>query len=211
MNIDPLSKRIGKKLRQMTRDERIQFIQIINKQAFKVGPSCMIQSKKENGLYANIPFEKGELVGIYHGELLPYSELKRCFDDKNYLDTFLEKYKLETRIDRLETLKSMLKLSFQLDENSVLVMPKYPTNGNENFYMSYNPMLFVNEPAQEKIVENPFSEKSQDSEVNVLALTNFEHKTVDYIACKRINIGDEILVYYGQIYNRDDYDIPKNK
>jgi SET domain len=212
MNIDPLAKRIGKPLRKLSRDERIKFIRTINKNAFQVKPSCMIKGKNENGLYANRTFEKGGLVGIYHGELAPYADLEKCFDeDQRHYQDFLKKYNIISKLDRIGTLKCMLKLSFRLNEESVLVMPRYPTSGEESqiFYLDYNPMLFVNEPMDEKEVENPFSKTAkQTCEVNVLALTNFEHQTIDYVACKDINVGDEILVYYGQIYNRD-YNINK--
>ena len=192
----------------LNRNDRIKLVQKMNVGAFKIHKSCVIEGEKEKGLFANQNFEKNDLVGIYNGILCKYSELKDAFRSRKKYDLFLKKYNVKTTLSKKQTQNIMLKMSFRLNEYQVAVMPQYPIE--ETFYLLYNPMLYVNEPTDKKIVENPFVDNGeQNSKVNVLAFTNPEYNTVDYVASRSIKKGEEILVYYGNFYNRD-YNVSTN-
>ncbi len=64
--------------------------------------------------------------------------------------------------------------------------------------------LFVNEPNAYNTFLNQQSQEIQRSEANVRAIT--KNGRVHFVAKKKINAGDEILICYGPFYNRD-YDI----
>ena len=200
-NMNPLQKRLGKTINVNSRDERINLVQKINNNSFFVQKSCIIGGTKELGLFANQDFQKNDLVGIYNGILCKYSELKNAFRSKKKYDSFLKKYNIQTDFLKKETQNLMLKLSFRLTKDHAIVMPKYPID--KQFYINYNPMLYVNEPSDKKTVLNPHLNEQQKSEINVLAFTNNEFQTVDYIASRDIKKGEEILVYYGNFYDRD--------
>ena len=98
----------------------------------------------------------------------------------------------------------MVRLGFAISNDSFLVMPKFPID--TNFYHKYNAMIFVNEPPQ--CVEsfwNPVLQTQQHSGINVLAFTNTQWQTIDYVAATDIPVGTELLVHYGDRYKRDHY------
>lgn len=184
--------------------DRIKQLQKWNESDLIIKESLVAEN--EQGVFANTSFKKGVLLGVYNGIRVPFNIYKRAQKGKKKLLEMIEKYGLEvdTSVSNKSLRVEMSKLNFMLeDRKTVIVMPKYPLSKYHNFYSKYNPMIFVNEPCADKIVLDNF----QQNIVNVCAYTNFEKKTIDYVACADISPGQELLVYYGNQYSRPDYKI----
>jgi hypothetical protein len=174
-----------------------------NTKDFYVRKSCM--APNENGLYANIEFEKGELLGIYRGEKCKITDFINAKKSNANYNEFLEKYNIKTTLNSKTTKELIEKLGYILNENTFLVMPRYPID--PNWYLGYNAMLFVNEPPNKNQVWNTMTQKYQPCEINVLSYINFKWNTIDYVAAKTIKPNEELVVYYGNKYLRETYEI----
>jgi hypothetical protein len=187
-------------------DIRNRIIENGNLRDFYVEQSCV--APHELGLFANKDFKKGDFLGTYRGEICLISDIQNAFKDQDKYNSFLKKYNITTDLSRYETCDLMEKLGFAISNTEFLIMPKYPIE--PIFYQSYNAMLYVNEPSNTLKVWNDHIQSHQKCEINVLAYTNFKWNTIDYVAEKDITLGTELLVYYGDNYNRVNYEINEN-
>lgn len=185
---------------------RVGVLECLNKNDFFIGNSCMAPGQK--GLFAKRNFPKECLLGVYRGILCPLKEFKQAFKSKPKYETFTKKYKIQTTLSRKQTCVEMQKLAFHLDKiQNVVVMPKYPLAANQEFYFEYNPMIFVNEPGPDAFSWNDYTANIQRNQVNVLAFTNYKENTIDYVSCNPIKANEELVVYYGNEYNRSQYKV----
>jgi hypothetical protein len=182
---------------------RNRIIESGNARDFFIEQSCV--AHQELGLFANRNFKKGDFLGTYRGEICLISDLKNAFSGLDQYNSFLKTYNITTKLVQNETCSLMEKLGFVISNTEFLVMPKYPLE--PIFYQTYNAMLYVNEPSNTSSVWNEHLNQNQKCEINVLAYTNFKWNTIDYIASKDIPEGTELLVYYGDKYNRVGYEI----
>jgi len=206
----------------MPKNEKIRerIIETGNKRDFFIDKSCFIVDNTDNvqlGLFAKRGFTKGMFLGTYRGILCNTIDLHSVFSgpevvydpelgiiwDRKAYNLFIEKYSIQTNLTPRQTCNLMVKLGFAIGTDTFLVMPRYPVD--PVFYQEYNAMLFVNEPPNCTTKYNPFLQKDQPSEINVLAFTNYKWNTIDYIAAKDIEPNEELLVYYGNRYQRNDY------
>ena len=191
-------KRFG--FKPKSRDIRLHIVQRKGLDDLSVDKSIFVPD--EDGLFANRDFKAGELLGIYHGVQCKYDDLVEVArTTNNGVDRFYRKYGITSKLSSHDTLLSISKLSFALDNERVLVMPRYPID--TAWYHSYNAMLFVNEPPDTDSRFNPHTNANQHSETNVLAFNNYEWSTIDYVCSRDIVKGEELLVSYGKFYNRD--------
>lgn len=172
---------------------------------FSIRKSCMISG--ELGLFANREFKKDDFLGTYHGELCTTTELIGILKSKSKYEKFIKKYKITSKLSRKQTCVDIQRFGFNLDDKNVVIMPKYPVSDYTDFYFKYNPMLYVNEPPQNEYVYNPYLQDIQDCKINVLAFTNYENKRIDYVCCDTVYPNQEFVVYYGNQYDRSEYNI----
>lgn len=188
-----------------TPEERLKVVQKAAIQDFFVGDSCMALSQK--GLYANKDFKKGQLLGIYHGEQCKIQDMIQAKRSKAKYEKFVKKYKIRTTLSRKQTMEAMDSRGYALDNEILLVMPRYPIE--PDFYLEYNAMLYVNEPPKSDAGSryNEYLNNNQLCNINVLSFNNYQYNTIDYVAQKDINKNEELVVYYGNYYERSDYDV----
>jgi hypothetical protein len=132
----------------------------------------------------------------------------------------------------------MEKMGFAISDKEFLVMPKYPiepifyqtynamlyvnepsaycdSNRNCEKMSDADPVLnkhlkaVGNQHLKSNQECNVNPQGNQQCKINVLAYTNFKWKTIDYIAATDIVKNSELLVYYGNQYNRSSYNIIK--
>lgn len=188
-------------------EHRLETVQIGNVVDFLVDESSAVPTQL--GLYAKKDFKKGDLLGVYHGEKCNKNDLVQAIRSKQKYIKFCKQNNIKSSLTRKETCVQMERLGYALTDKLMLIMPRYPLFDNVPFYHKYNAMLFVNEPpntekfANDKVSSNHF----QKSKINVISYTNYTWDTIDYCAHTDIEKGEELLVFYGNEYRRDNYDI----
>lgn len=188
--------------------ERQNVIKKGNVDGFYVAESGVVPG--QYGLYAKIDFKKGDLLGTYHGEQCKLSELQSAIRSKNKYVDFCKRYKIVTNLPKKQTCEQMEKLGYALNEEMMLLMPRYPISEHLDFYLCYNAMMFVNEPTDQECFWNEQSQLIQPCKVNVVSYTNSEWNegnAIEYIAVTDIPKNTELLVYYGKMYRRQDYQV----
>jgi hypothetical protein len=193
----------GKSIR-ITADNDLRYKELENwnKNDLKLAES--LAAPGQVGLFSKVKIKKGALVGIYRGRLMPMGHYTALHRGKKKYVEYSKKYTIQSCLSRKETCIEMRKYDFCLDQKRVVVMPKYPISKHRNVYLKYNPMVFINEPACRKV---KYFTNGQQNVVNIHAFTNYELKTIDYVASRDIKPDHELLVYYGNQYERDDYEV----
>jgi hypothetical protein len=209
------------KINPKNSDIRNRIIETGNKRDFFIDKSCMVTGSTQMGLFSKRSFTKGTFLGTYRGELCNVDDLQNIFTgpnvdfdpvlnitwDSHAYSDFIKKYNIQTKLSSRETCNLMVKLGFAIPSkahpDAFLVMPRYPID--PEFYGEYNAMLYVNEPPNCKSKYNSHLGNEQLCEINVLAFTNYQWNTIDYVAAKDIQPNEELLVYYGNRYQRRDY------
>ncbi len=184
---------------------RLKTVQQACTEDFFIGDSCM--ALDQEGLYAKKDFKKGQLLGIYHGEKCKIPDMIQAKRSKAKYEKFVKKYKIHTTLSRKQTMEAMESRGYGLNNEIVLVMPRYPIE--PEFYLEYNAMLYVNEPSggSEGTRYNKYLNCDQSCTINVLSFNNDQYNTIDYVAQKDIDTNEELVVYYGNYYERPDYDV----
>lgn len=161
-----------------------------------------VHANGELGLFAAQTLKKGTRIGTYNGIVVPMKEYMDIQRSKQKYVNFIRKYEIETSLSVKKTRIEMSRLNFCLDKDHVVVMPKYPLSAHVEFYKKYNPMIFVNEPSHSSVTSATL--------LSVCAYTNFVNSTIDYVTLRDVNCGEELLVYYGNQYERANYQVDLN-